>query len=120
MVIEHDWRMRKLIRANLEALGLEVREAINGRHGLELLREGRPSLLLLDLDLLSMDALHLLSACHAQVSGQRLPIIIMSAEHPQRQLMQGGHASGFLQKPFAASVLVEQVQQVLSEDPVCR
>ena len=51
LAIEHDWRMRKLIRANLEALGVEVQEAVNGQHGLQLLRESQPNLILLDLDL---------------------------------------------------------------------
>ena len=42
LVIERDWRLRKLIRANLEVLGLEVREAVSGRHGLQLIRQTPP------------------------------------------------------------------------------
>ena len=56
LAIEHDWRMRKLIRANLEALGLRVREAVSGQHSLDLLAEGWPDLILLDLDLPETDA----------------------------------------------------------------
>jgi CheY-like chemotaxis protein len=37
LAIEHDWRIRKLIRANLEAVGLVVREAVSEQHGLQLL-----------------------------------------------------------------------------------
>lgn len=113
LVIEQDWRLRKLIRANLEPLGLEVKEAINGRHGLELLQKTRPCLLLLDLDLLDMDEVHLLDACRAQTTGRLLPVIVMSAEPPSRPLLHSGQAASYLQKPFAASVLVHQIQQAL-------
>ncbi len=55
LVIECEWRIRRLIRANLEALGLEVREAVSQQQGLELLGECRPDLILLDLELPGVD-----------------------------------------------------------------
>jgi DNA-binding response OmpR family regulator len=113
LVIEQDWRLRKLIRANLESLGFKVREAINGRHGLDLLQETQPCLLVLDLDLLEMDALHLLGACHAQSASRLPPVIVMSTEPPNRRLLRSGLVASHLQKPFAASVLVHQVRQAL-------
>jgi DNA-binding response OmpR family regulator len=120
LVIEHDWRIRRLIRANLEVLGLDVWEAVGGQHGLALLGESRPNLLLLDLDLLEVDALHWLGAFQAQAGGQLPPIIMMSAEPPDRRLMRDGQAISHLQKPFAASVLLRQVRRALSEAPTGR
>jgi DNA-binding response OmpR family regulator len=116
MAIEDDWRIRKLIRANLEALGIEVEEAVDGRHGLQLLGEGgAPDLILLDLDLPETDGLGLLGAVRALLTGQPVPIIVMSAEPPTRMLTQSGAETGYLKKPFAALALLQQVRGVLSD-----
>lgn len=110
LAIEHDWRLRKLIRANLEPLGIEVGEAVSGQHGLQLVHELQPDLILLDLELPDMDALHLLDALRARLDGRWVPIIVMSTEPPERRLRDGGGSTSYLQKPFAAPVLLEQVR----------
>jgi CheY-like chemotaxis protein len=118
LAIEHDWRMRKLIRANLQAMGLAVREAISPQQGLNLLREALPDLILLDLDMPGVDALHLLGSLEAQLSrqplsGQSVPVIIMSAEPPERWLLEHHLATGHLLKPFAVAALLQQVRGAL-------
>ena len=117
LAIEHDWRLRKLIRANLEPLGLEVQEAVSGEHGLELLREGQPDLILLDLDLPDTDAAQLLVTLPGHCNPP-VPIIVISAEPLSRQFRQQGQAAGHLQKPFAAPTLLERVQQILDRPDV--
>jgi DNA-binding response OmpR family regulator len=113
LAIEHDWRLRKLIRANLEAMGLEVQEAVSGQHGLQLLRESRPDLILLDLDLPGVDATHLLCALHTQLRGRQVPIITISADPPSREVIDQGYVASYLRKPFAAPALLEQVRRAL-------
>lgn len=115
LAIECDWRIRKLIRANLEAVGLEVWEAVSGPHGLQVLREQRPDLILLDLDLEDMDALNLLEFFQVQFDGDPVPIVAMCAEPPERRVLSQGHLESCLQKPFAASVLLQHVQQALGK-----
>lgn len=117
LVIERDWRIRKLIRANLETLGMDVCEAVNGEHGLQQLQETRPDLVLLDLDLTEEDALHLLHSLHSRVEGWAAPILAMSAEPPSRLLMQQGWIAGYLLKPFAVPTLLEQIRDVLLGGP---
>ena len=116
LAIEHDWRIRKLIRANLEPLGLHVQEAVGGQHGLGLLRDMAPDLILLDLDLPDMDAAYLLSLLSDELT-HSIPIIVMSAEPPDRQLMQREQATSYLQKPFSAPTLLQLVQQALNTYP---
>jgi DNA-binding response OmpR family regulator len=115
LAIGHDWRLQKLLRANLEAVGLAVREAFDIQQGLELLRENRPGLILLDLDGPGAEASALLGALEAQGAGRPVPVIVMSAEPPGRWLMRHTPAVSHLQKPFAASVLVRQVRQALDD-----
>ena len=114
LVIECEWRIRRLIRANLEALGLEVREAISQQQGLELLGEGRPDLILLDLELPGVDLPRLAAAARATPDGQPAPIVVLSADPPARHLLDTDDVAGHLQKPFAASALLDQVRRALN------
>lgn len=117
LTIEGDWRIRKLIRANLEADGLTVQEAVGGPHGLQMLSERRPDLILLDLDLPDMDPWQLVGAFQAIFAGRPVPVIAMCAEPPDRQLLRHGRFANYLQKPFAAPVLLQQVQEALDTRP---
>ncbi|MCL7451542.1 MAG: response regulator [Anaerolineae bacterium] len=105
--------MRKLIRANLEALGLQVREAVSEEHGLQQLLEGRPDLILLDLDLPDGAAWNLLDAFELQFASQPVPVVLLSAEPPSRETMQKGPVAGHLLKPFGVLSLLEQVRRLL-------
>ncbi len=113
LAIERDWRLRKLLRANLEPLGLEVQEAVSGQHGLELLRSHDPDLILLDLDLLGMDAHSLLAALNVRLKDQQVPIILLSAEPPGQSLLKDEQVAAFVKKPFAVAALLQQIERVL-------
>jgi DNA-binding response OmpR family regulator len=118
LAIEHDWRLRKLIRANLEAMGLEVEEAVSGQHGLQLLRERLLrehglDLILLDLDLPGVDAVYLLRALHDRLGEWPVPIIAISAEPPSHEILEQGYVTSYLRKPFAVPALLDQVRKAL-------
>jgi two-component system response regulator VicR len=114
LAIEHDWRLRKLIRANLEAVGVEVLEAVSGPHSLRLLHENRPDLILLDLDLPGTDVMALLRALCAQLGDRPVPIIGICTEPPSREVLQTGCIASYVRKPFAVPVLLAQIQRALS------
>lgn len=104
--------MRRLIQANLEAYGLEVRTAVNGTHGLQVLDAGAPDLILLDTDVPGAKLDHLIARLHGQAPS-RVPIIVLSAELPSPQSRQDGTEITYLLKPFAVPNLLEQVRRVL-------
>jgi DNA-binding response OmpR family regulator len=113
LAIEHDWRMRKLIRVNLEATGIGVQEAVSVQHGLQLLRDSQPDLIVVDLDLPDTDALHLLGMLRPWLGERGIPIIVLSAEPLERKLGSEGYWTSHLQKPFAVLALIQQVRKAL-------
>jgi CheY-like chemotaxis protein len=118
--VECDWRIRKLIRANLEAVGLAVQEAVSGQHALQVLGQAQPDLILVDLDAPGMDALTLLSTLQVLLARKPAPIVAMCAEPLERHLiLQGPPLAGFLQKPFSVALLMEQVQLALDGGTHC-
>ncbi len=113
LVVGRDWRLRRLIRANLEVLGFQVREAADGQQGVALLRDSRPRLILLDLDLLDeADRQVLADLCDA-MPRQPVPVIVLGSELPGRDVLQREGVAGYLKKPFAIPALLEQVQRLL-------
>ena len=115
LVIEQSWHLRKLIKANLEALGVEVREAVSKRHGLQRLDERRPDLILLDLDLPA--GVDLLSALRRRYAAEPVPVILIAGEPPSRGLLQRAEVRGHLLKPFGVPGLLEQVERGLGAAP---
>jgi DNA-binding response OmpR family regulator len=113
LAIECDWRIRKLIRANLEARGLDVHVAVGGPHGLELVAEYEPDLILLDLDLSDMDYRRLLAVLDDSMARNPIPIIVLSDEPPERKMLEHRLIVSYLQKPFSASVLLDHVSEAL-------
>lgn len=114
LAIESNWRIRRLIRANLEPLGFRVCEAVGQRHSLACIREEMPDLILLDLDLPDAEAIGLLRNLRRQ-TGEQVPILVMSAEPLSQAVRQSGTVSGRLPKPFAAPTLLEQVQALVQD-----
>ena len=114
LAIEHDWRMRKLLQANLESVGLDVQGAVTGQHGLHLISQTTPDLILLSTELPDIDAAHLLKRLHTQLSGQ-VPIIVMTAEPPSRRRAGSEGATSYLLKPFAVPALLRSVEQALED-----
>ncbi len=114
LVIDRDWRLRKLIRANLEMLHIKVQEAVNEQHGLQRLKERQPDLILVGADLADREGLHVLEALCAQTSQKQVPVIMMSAEPFGLCWQQRCRVAGLLLMPFAAQDLVAAVQKALA------
>lgn len=117
LVIGPDWRMRRLIQANLEAFGFNVRSAVNGHHGLHTVSEGEPDLILLDTEFPDVRIDHLVARLRGQVVKQ-VPIIVLTGEPPARCSLQDGTQIRYLLKPFAVPTLLDQVQAALQAPPM--
>jgi len=108
--------MRRLIQANLEAFGFEVRTAVNGRHGLHTVSEGEPDLILLDTEVPDTQLDHIVARLRGQVVGQ-VPIIVLAAEPPAACTQPEGSQIRYLLKPFAVPALLNQVRAALQASP---
>jgi len=113
LLIEPDWRIRKLCRVNLEAVGLRVVEAVDGLHGLRLQREVGADLILLSLGAPEQELLGLLPALRSTGTERQTPVILISEEPPGRLLDGLDRPIGHLRKPFSAPALVSAVRKAL-------
>ena len=101
----------------LESTGLyKVRRADSSEQALELLKEFRPALILLDLDLPGMGGIELAQHLQTHADFAAIPIIVVTASVMQlerRRALEAG-AAAFLEKPFDIGEMRTTVAEVLN------
>ena len=113
LIVDDDPATRALVRASLEAEGIGVVEAANGREGLAALDEEPPDLILLDVMMPQMDGWEMLRRVQERHGGA-VPVMMFSGqvEDVADEAAERG-ASGFIGKPFDPQQLIDRARQVL-------
>lgn len=70
---------RELMREILEASGHRVTEAVNGRDALDEIRQNRPDMVFLDLQMPVMDGFSVIQELRCDILFRRLPVIAVTA-----------------------------------------
>lgn len=89
-----------------------VHHASNGQEAWHFLQHVKPHLILLDYLLPHMDGLDLYDKIHAQKELQDLPVLMISAALPQKEVQQRGLAS--IQKPFEIDHLLQTIDMLIA------
>ena len=96
---------------------VEVIGAMQGRLGLELVREHRPALVLLDLHLPDLDGDHVLQRLRDDPETAAIPVVMVSADATPgqvRRLLAAG-ATAYLTKPLDVRELLRLIDDALGE-----
>ena len=96
---------------------VKLMEAMQGGIGLELAREHRPDLILLDLHLPDIDGDEVLQRLRGDARTMSIPVIIVSADatpHQEERLKHGG-AEAYLTKPFNVRELLSVINRALEK-----
>jgi len=103
----------------LERAGWRVEAVTDGEAALSTLRRRRPRLLLLDIMLPRRSGLDVLKTVKAEPELADIPVLILTArgQSHDRQLALDLRADGFITKPFANDVVINEVRRLLR--PAC-
>jgi CheY-like chemotaxis protein/anti-sigma regulatory factor (Ser/Thr protein kinase) len=115
--IEDNLANLELVEQILSRVGaVDLRAAMYGSLGLELAREHRPDLVLLDLHLPDMSGAEVLEHLRAAHDTAELPVVVVSADATpdQIRLLHAGGAMAYLTKPIDVHELVRVVELVRS------
>ncbi len=116
LCIEDEAEMIDLIRLILGRRGYEVRGANGGRQGLELMRQERPDLVLLDLMMADMDGWEVYQRMKSDAALKDIPVIVVTAKAQSIDRVLGLHIAkvdDYITKPFSPQELLTAVDKVL-------
>ncbi|HEY4333615.1 MAG TPA: ATP-binding protein, partial [Ilumatobacteraceae bacterium] len=121
LYIEDNMSNLRLVRRLLEFRDdVEIVAAMQGRLGLELARQHKPTVVLLDLHLPDTDGAEVLRKLKNDPVTQHIPVIIVSADATPGQVSrlrhQGAHA--YLTKPLDVPELMRVLSDVLAAHPL--
>jgi DNA-binding response OmpR family regulator len=114
LVADDDKDILQLLRLRLELLGYGVVQAANGVEALELAREEKPALAILDVMMPGLDGLEV--ARQLRAGSSRIPIILLTARIQESDVSAGlaAGADAYLGKPFDAAALRAKVHELLA------
>ncbi|MCA9975117.1 MAG: response regulator, partial [Anaerolineales bacterium] len=112
LVVDDDRILADLIAFTLRREGFSVSLAYNGEMALQLWRDGRPDIIILDLNLPQVDGF---TVCRQIRAEEETPIIMLTVRSEEDDVIHGLElgADDYIAKPFSPRQLVARVQAVL-------
>lgn len=111
LCIEDNYLNRRLVRKILKSRGYKVLEAEDGEIGWQMVRQKRPPLVLMDIDLPKMSGLEVTKLMKADANLRHIPIIALtaSAMRGDRERFLAAGCDDHLSKPFQPLDLLAMV-----------
>jgi signal transduction histidine kinase/CheY-like chemotaxis protein len=114
LVVDDDPNIRSLLQQEFTENGYSVRLAENGRRALELVREEKPGLIVLDVMMPEMNGFDVAAVLKNDPATMDIPIIILSiVEDKERGLRLG--VDRYLTKPIDTATLFREVGALLEQ-----
>ncbi len=120
LIIDDEQDIREVIRLKLEASGFDVREAVNGKEGIEMAKTAKPDIILLDVVMPVMDGGEALLKLQTDPETRRIKIFMFTGKgdpRPQtisvdKKFAQESGAVDFLRKEIDLNNLVRKLNDV--------
>jgi two-component system, cell cycle response regulator DivK len=118
LLVEDNERNRKLVRTILEFRGYEVIECEDGAPSLELARAHRPALVLMDIQLPTMDGITALGRLRADPETAAIPVVAVTASVTpgERDRVAAAGFNGYVSKPIDVTTFGEMVDRHVAGD----
>ncbi|HEY8746207.1 MAG TPA: response regulator [Chloroflexota bacterium] len=114
LVVDDDEGIREIAVTALQDAGVDVVAVPDAERGLQVIRQRRPGLILLDSTRAQMSDAEFVKACR-DLLGPHCPVILFSAWDQTEQHAAAIGADGVLAKPFELAAFVEQIRGYLSQ-----
>ena len=115
LVADDDDDIRDLVAFRLDRAGYEVLRAGDGQQALDLAREHKPDLAVLDVMMPKLTGYDVTRELRADAATSRIPVILLTARVQEADVARGFEAGAddYVKKPFSPQELKARVQAVL-------
>jgi len=117
LYVEDNEYNRKIVRQLLTRTSYRLREAVDGEAALGMVREERPDLILMDVQLPKMSGLDVTRALRGDPATADVPIIVVTSfalSGDEQRAMAAG-ASAYIAKPYSPRDLLALIHTFLAE-----
>ena len=115
LVVEDEPNIRNILEYNLKSDGFEVTLAEDGVVGLELARDKKPDVILLDWRMPEMDGLEVLNELKSDMQTKNISVFMLTAKkmacHIRTAMVEG--VDGYFTKPFDPKQLGQKITRML-------
>ena len=114
LIVDDSADNRQLLAELLSPLGFETRQAVDGRHAIEVFEEWEPGLILMDFRMPRMDGVAATRRIRSMPKGAKVPIVFVTADALQgseQEAFDAG-ATAFLRKPVQEADLLQALQEL--------
>ena len=116
VLIDDDVPIHDIIRRTLSKIGLTLIGATDGEKGLQIVREMKPKLLLLDVLMPGRDGWSILKECKSDPELRDMPVVMVS-QLSQDVLSESLGADDYLTKPIDRDLFLATVQRLIKDSP---
>jgi len=115
LIVEDEKAIRDLLRLHLDLAHFHVREAADGRRGLDVARAERFDVIILDVMLPGLDGVTLCRALRREGASRDAPILMLTARDAESDKVLGleSGADDYVAKPFGIRELLARVDALL-------
>jgi two-component system phosphate regulon response regulator PhoB len=121
LVVDDQPDLRNLLKVSLSLAGHEVSLAADGRRGLDMARELRPEVVVLDVMMPGLDGWSVLASLKSdpEPAVASIPVLMLTARTEDLDMIRGGieGAVRYLTKPFAIDDLRDAVAGAVADGP---
>ena len=115
LYVEDNLENRILVRRILMSENYAILEAVNAFEALNILKDSRPDLILMDINMPDMDGYTLTAKIRSMPGFERIPILAVTANvmrGDKEKTLEAG-CDGYIQKPLDIDQLIREVERFL-------
>ena len=117
LIVDDEEVIRKFLKINLNKLGYEVVEAIDGEKAIEKIGEGKPDLIICDVMMPNKNGWEVVKEVKTNPDTSEIPIILLTAKNDDIDMFKGYElgANYYMTKPFTKDQLLYGLKLMFEE-----
>ena len=114
LTVDDSRTIRKMLLMTLSGAGFETLQAEDGVHGLEVLDDSMPDVIITDINMPRMDGFGFIENVRKSERHRAVPILVLTTESDaeKKNRAREAGATGWIIKPFDPEKLINAIQRV--------
>ncbi len=114
LTVDDSRTMRDMLMMSLKQAGFDVVQAVDGVHGLEVLENSSPQVIITDINMPRMDGFGFIEGVRKNDKYRGIPILVLTTESDptKKDRARQAGATGWIVKPFSPTKLIDAIRRV--------